>query len=53
VLRDVPVEKVHVVELEKVINHIEIEHKVVREYVDRIVPSPTYEQYPVQKEVIL
>lgn len=50
--RDVPIETVHVVELEKVINHIETEHKVVREYVDRIVPAPTYEQYAVQKDII-
>lgn len=50
--RDVPIETVHVVELEKVINHIETEHKVVREYVDRIVPAPTYEQYAVQKDIV-
>jgi hypothetical protein len=33
-----------------VINHVETEHKVVTEFVDRIIVAPTYEQRVVEKQ---
>lgn len=50
-LKEIAVETTRVVELEKVINHIETQHKIVEVPVDKIVLAPTYEQYLMQKDV--
>lgn len=37
------------IEVEKVINHIETQHQLVEVLVDRIIPAPTYEQFAVEQ----